>query len=66
MERLLDVSELQPQEWPRRASCISSSVMYTLYNTTLGECQLYLVFVAACCLKSSPYCWMRRSTAHAT
>ena len=45
MERLLDVAELQPQDWPRRASCTVSSVMYTLYNTTLGERQMCVWFV---------------------
>lgn len=50
MERLLDVAELQPQDWPRRASFTASSMLYTLYNTTLGEHQMSVVSVAACCL----------------
>ena len=50
VERLLDVAELQPQDWPRRASFTASSMLYTLYNTTLGEHQMSVVSVAACCL----------------
>lgn len=50
MERLLDVAELQPQDWPRRAPFTVSSMLYTLYNTTLGEHQMCVVSVAACCL----------------
>ena len=54
MERLLDVAELQPQDWPRQASSTVFSVVYTLYNVTLGERQTCLVLCG--CLLPEKLC----------